>query len=160
MIVQKKERKFLSKFMEGTWCPKIIGDRSSDPTTLDDYEERLGNLNALRQTSVNEAVLQTLPSADDLDQANVSQINNTLVGRYKRMIGLGNRTFFRTMNYYFGIATCVSRPADEVWILEDAMTLFLLRPVPVRGEVYVYGIMNGERVRGSVNPDWKPIWLK
>ncbi|EUC48963.1 hypothetical protein COCMIDRAFT_23333 [Bipolaris oryzae ATCC 44560] len=149
-----------------TWCLNITGDHNSDPSAVDAYEEMLGNLDALRRAPVNKAAFQTLTSAGDLDQANVSQINNTLVGRYKRMIGLGKRTFFRTTNYYFGIAICVSRPADEVWILEDATTSFFLRPLPMRGEytifgeVYFHGIMNCEIARGSVNLDWKPIWLK
>jgi hypothetical protein len=70
------------------------------------------------------------------------------------------------MNHYFGIATCVPQPADEVWILEDATTPFSLRPLPVSGvyaivgKVYIHGIMNGEIVRGNEEPGWKPIWLK
>lgn len=149
-----------------TWCLMTVRDHSSNTTTVDAYEETLGHLDALRQASMNEAALQTVPSAEDLDQANVSQPNNTLVGRYKRIIGLGNRNFFRTMNCYFGIVTCVPRPADEVWILEDATTPFLLKLFPVRREytivceVYVHGIMNVESIRGRANPDWKPIWLK
>jgi hypothetical protein len=77
------------------WCLKIIGDDSSPPATADAYEEVLDILDTLRQTAIDEAALQILPSVDDLRQGNVSQIDNALVGRYKRMIGLGNRTFFK-----------------------------------------------------------------
>jgi hypothetical protein len=141
----------------------MIRDHNSDGSTAETYQEILGSLQALRQASTTQSVLQTLPSPDDLS---LSQTDSALVGRYRRMIGLGNRTFFSTVKYYFGLATYVPQPADEVWTLEDATTPFLLRRLTVEGEftvvseVYVHGIMQGEVPRGKGQPDWKPIWLK
>jgi hypothetical protein len=64
------------------------------------------------------------------------------------------RRLFRTRSGYFGIAAQLLHRGDSVWILAGADTPFVLsrlrdRDWRVVGEAYVFGIMNGEVLRGD-----------
>ncbi|KAJ4368458.1 hypothetical protein N0V83_006815 [Neocucurbitaria cava] len=152
-----------------SWLARSIGlvvDHATDPESQSLAQDILKDLGIVRSSLDHEAASQSLPSLDDVKQHdNNTVVDPTLVGRYRRMIGLGNRFFFRTITGLLGIATNNPGLSDEVWILEDAKTPFLLRPCSkegeyrVVGEVYVHGVMNGEIAPGREDEDWCPIWL-
>ena len=66
-----------------------------------------------------------------------------------------HRILFRTDSGDLGFGLLSSRPGDQVWVLENARMLFILRPTPDVssfervGEFYVHGIMDGQLIENN-----------
>ncbi|KAH8806055.1 heterokaryon incompatibility protein-domain-containing protein [Xylogone sp. PMI_703] len=84
--------------------------------------------------------------------------------RFEAAAVLHNRVLFTTTENDIGYGHVSSMPGDEVWVLENGRTPFILRPTidissfMLIGECYAHGIMDGQLLMGT-SIDYVPLSL-
>jgi len=75
------------------------------------------------------------------------------------------RCLYMTKQGFIGLGTFVRRPSDEVWILQAAKVLFILRPMDrhgkfnLIGETYTHGFIDREFAAAGLFHGWMEIDL-
>ena len=85
------------------------------------------------------------------------QAESWYIGLLNGLESLFDAIIFRTETHLFGMTMCSMQRNDEIWILDGAFAPVCLRPLAggkyeFLGEVYTYGLMNGEAVQFCKDP--------